>query len=443
MKSRLPIGAMLLFATSGVMAQAVQELEYSVRVGAAYSDNVERRPSGLEESASAAVVGVAFSGERTTGRLRYDLDTDVSYNEYLSSDVDSEVLGRAGVHGAYFFVPETFSWNAGLDYDQLRSDLLRPLAPGNLTDQLSLSTGPSLRLRFSNTLEGQIDSRFTRLNYGEGADAATNQYEDNDTLSARALLGRRANPRSLLALGGSWDDVNYDAQPLGTPDFDFKRREAFVRMELTGARTTVELETGYAKITGDTTDDSNLMLRSRLSRRLTPSLTGFVRAVREYPTVSAFGNSAFFGGGSYDSTVLTSGPRLVTRGEAGLEYTRPRTQTRVAYSKNKEDARDVGAGERDYDEFRVFLTRTFTPRVNGTAYGLMTNEDFSGITSDIKEKALGGLLTVEFGRALGLDMRVERRWRDRTTAGFGFHELAAGVYLRYGVQRGAAPLAIQ
>ncbi len=440
MNSRLPVGVLLLFATSGVMAQAVQELEYSVRVGAAYSDNVERRPSGLEDSASAAVVGVALSGQRTTGRLRYDLDTDVTYNEYLNSDVKSDVMGRAGLHAAYYFVPDTFSWNAGLDYDQLRSDLLRPLAPGNLTDQLSLSTGPTLRLRFSNTMEGQLDSRFTSVNYGEGLDATANQYDDNDTLSVRGLLGRRANPRSLLALGASWDDVNYDAQPLGTPDYDFKRREAFVRMELAGARTTVELETGYAKISGASTDDSDLMLRGRLSRRLTPSLTGFVRAIREYPTVSAFGTAAFFGSGAYDSTVLTSGPRLMTRGEAGLVYERPRTQSRFVYSRNKEDARDIGAGERNYDELRVYLTRTFTPRVSGTAFGVMTNEDFSGVVSDIKEKALGGQLTMEFGRALGLEMRMEHRWRDRTAAGFGYHELAAGIFLHYSVQRGAAPV---
>jgi hypothetical protein len=111
------------------------ELGYALRAGASYSDNVERLGPGMEDGTTAAVVGVELEGKRDTGRLRYVIDTSIDHYEYLSSDLDGENFGRASLGGSFDFVPEIFGWNAAVLLGQVRSDVLRPLAPGNVDEQ--------------------------------------------------------------------------------------------------------------------------------------------------------------------------------------------------------------------------------------------------------------------------------------------------------------------
>lgn len=423
MKHRILLSAGLLFA---MHAAAAAELEYALLGGATHSDNAERLPDGAERSASAAVVGFQARGERPAGRLRYDIAADVSFYEYLDRDVDSELLGRASLTGAYDFVPDILSWNASLAYDQVREDILRAFAPGNLDDQLGLSTGPTLRLRFSSVAEGLIEGRYSRLIQG-GGDL------DNETVGGSAMLARRANPRSLLALGVSYDDVSYLEGP-GSGLFDFDRQEAFVRIGLEGARTDVIVEAGYAEVSGQAADDSDVMLRARLSRRVTPAVTGFLNAAREYPTSMAFPLSTdptFSGGGAYDSSVLTQGPRLTTRVEGGLRLEQPRTGAEIAYARNKEDGRSSGAGVRHYDEVRGNFTRRFSPRAEGSVYGALTDEKFTGLAGSFDERLLGARLGIALGRALGVDLHVEHRKREGPIPTGEYSELAGGIFLRY------------
>lgn len=432
MKNRILLCASLLWA---VHTATAAELEYALLGGATHSDNIERLPDGTAYSASAAVVGFEARGERPVGRLRYDIAADVSFFEYFEGDADSEILGRAMFLGAYDFVPDVFSWNASLAYDQIREDILRPLAPGNLDDQLGLSTGPALRVRLSSVVEALLEGRYSRLAYGGDI-----LLDDSETVGGRAMLVRRANPRSLLALGVSYDDVSYLGGS-GAGLFDFDRQEAFARVGLEGVRTDVTLEAGYAEISGRGTDDSDVMLRARLSRRLAPSLSGFLNAIREFPTsipAALSEDPTFSGGGPYDSSVLTQGPRLTTRVESGLRLEQPRTRAELAYARNKEDGRSAGVGVRHYDEVRGSVARRFTPRVDGSLYGVLTDEKFSGVAGTFDERLLGARFGVLLGRALSVSLLVEHRKREGPVPTGEYSELAGGIFLRYAGEIGGA-----
>jgi hypothetical protein len=423
MKTRILHCSILLLAAGSLPAA---EMDFAVRGGVNYSDNIERLSDGLERSSSAAVVGIELNGARPAGRMRYDVMADLSYNEYLSLDLDPELFGRAALQGAYDFVPGTFGWNGRLAYEQIRSDILSPLVPGNSEGLLSFSTGPTLKARFSSTLEGQLDGHYVRTSYGD-------RPFDNETVGARTLLIRRASPRALWAVGGSYDDVSYVSG--GAPaDLDFRRREFFLRTELSGVRTDINFEAGYADIRGRTVDDGGPMLRARLSRRMTPSLTGFVSAVREYPTsedaARSFDSSAT-AGAEYDSALLTSGPRQTTQLEGGFRFDRPRVQAELAYSRRNEEAAGGVSAERTLDELRGRFTRRFTPRAQGSLYATIANEDYSGATGSADERTAGVELGFNFGQALGLTFRVEHRKRDGSAALSDYSELSGGVFLRY------------
>lgn len=406
------------------------QVDYSARAGVALSDNVMRSAPGTERSSTAAVAGLQLYGSQPTGRLRYDLSTDLAYYHYLSPDISGEVFGRALARGAYDFVPDTFSWNASLNYDQLSADTYGPIAPGNVEGVTTFSTGPTLRARFSSVMEGQLDGHYVRTSYDD-------RPFDNRTVGASAVLARRANPRSTLAAGVSYDDVSY-LSSLGAGGLDYQRLEYFGRLQLEGARTRIALDAGYADISGTGFSSGGALLRAHVNRRVTPFLSVFANGVREYPTSEDSGlafDLAVPGSGSADSGLLTAGPRLSTSYEAGVAFASTRAQAEVVYLRRKESSVLAGVGARNYDEVRARVTRNFTPRVRGALFASYGKEDFS-LADAWDEKLFGGELGISFGRALGLDLRVERRDRDGATRAQGYSEVAGGIYLRYASQGG-------
>lgn len=425
--------AFLGLGAGSALSAEPDQLLYTLRGGLSYSDNVEREPSGDEHSATSAVAGLELHGSRPTGRLRYDIATDVSHYDYLgSNDFDPQTTGNASIKGAYDILPDSFTWNGGLSYDQIREDILRPLAPGNSEARTSLSTGPTLRMRFSGAMEATLDGHYTRLGYSDSP-------FDNETLGTRIQLARRSTPRSLLALGASYDDVSYLSKSIPT-DLDYHRREAFARLEAHGVRTNVQLETGYTNVVGKTVDEGGILLRASVDRRLTPALTGFIHANREYSTsdmTAASFDPALPGGGSYDNSQLSAGPRLMQNLEGGLRFERPRTQAEAAYMVHKEDAQATGAGVRRFNEWRGSVTRLLRPGLQGSIYGALTHESFTISPESFDERILGGTLGVSFGRSLGLDLRMEYRNRDGITVADHYSELSGGVFLRYGGRLGA------
>jgi hypothetical protein len=417
-----------LTASVALLAIAAQsaELDYVLRGGVAYSDNFERLRTGLERNGSAAVAGVELHGERPEGRLRYDINANLAYFDYQGLNLGSELLGRASLRGTYDFVPESFSWNAVLDYDQIREEVLRPLAPGNRDEQVTASTGPTLRARFSGSMEGQLDARYTRLSYG-------NRPFDNETIGGRAQLVRRANPRSLLAVGVSYDEVTY-VSSLGPSGLDYDRQEVFARIGLDGVRTEVSLEAGYADVSGSLVNDGGPVLRARLNRRLSPMLTGALSYIREYPTSesSALTSAPSVSGGVVlDNSLLTSAPRLSSGIEAGLRLDRPRTQAEINYTRREEESLVVGLGRRSYDEIRARVSRDFTRSTRGSVFGATSNEDFTAFARSIDEWNIGAELTLAFGRALGLDLRIQYNERNGTALLDQYSELSGGLFLRY------------
>lgn len=429
MKYTALVCAALVGCGGPLLAAEAEPVRYGLRAGVDYSDNVEHLPSGSERSGTSAMVGLQLRGERPTGRLRYDLMADVAYADYVHPNLSPDLLGHAALGGSYDFVPDNFAWNAGLNFDQIRQNLARPDAPGNRERQLMLSTGPTFRARFSGNMGVQLDGHYTHLSYSR-------RPFDNETLGGRLLLGRLTSPRAQLALGASYDDVSYISASV-PPGLDYRRREVFGRLALHGVRTDLALEAGYSDIAGKIADESSPILRARLSRKVSPFVSAFVQAVREYPTsdISAPTNQQVAGGSGYDTTPLSAGPRLNVSAAAGFAYDRTRTRADISYSRHKEDARQSGSGIRHYNQLRAELSRAFTPRIQGSLYGSMTDEDLNGVLQSgkkAKEDFIGTALGIGLGRALSVDLRVEHRRRDGAASTDDYSEFSGGIYLRYG-----------
>ena len=406
---------------------------YALRAGVNVSDNINRLPDQFALSATGAVVGLELQGAHSTGRLRYDLAGNLSRYEFIDLDLQGQTFGRAAAIAAFDLVPDVFWMNGRVAYDQVREDILRPIAIGNLIDQMTTSFGPTLRWGLSNVVDSEIDLRYTRTDFS-GA------FPDSETVGGRAQLLRRASPISTLAVGVSYDDTSYNQ----TSIFDFERKEAFVRFQSTLSRTEIDAEFGYAQVDGTGIDQGGVLMRTRVSRRVAPTLRAYVSFVREYPTAQGTAVAPVPGvpgpGGLFDASILTAAPRLATVGQVGLLYQRTRTRAEISYARRKEQALILGIGERSYDEYQLSVRRELTPRSRARLYGVVTSDAFPQLSLSVDEFGFGGELAFDIGRALGIDVRAEHRIRDGNFAG-EFTESSISVLLRYSgsSSRGAVP----
>lgn len=418
-------------------AAAGAELDYGLLAGASYSDNVARAPNNEQES-GAAVVGFDLRGARTTGRLLYDVFADVEYRDYFEDEVESQEYGRLIAQSSYAFVPETFDWLLSGSFDQVREDLLRPIAPENLENIVTLSTGPRLTLSFADAFEAQAQAHYTIANYSE-------REFDSETAGALLTIGRRLSERTYLGIGGAYDDVTYDVAP-GLVAPDYERREYFLRFNTEGARTAFEADVGYAEIKGVGVDDGSPMARARLTRRLTPYVSGFVGYSREFPTSTdaAFTPEPSQGNLVEDASVLTPAPRENESTEVGLTMTRPRTSAMLVYARRSEETLGVRREEREFDEVTASFNRMITTRSSFGLYGSYMSEKLDDLViddlgtvvdADSDETVFGALLQLAFGRALGVEVRVEHRERDSDSGVGSYKELSGGIFLRYGSAR--------
>jgi hypothetical protein len=396
------------------------------RAGFSYTDNLFRSPPGTENSTGAAAVGIEARGTRDTGRLTYDTAVNLAYYDYFG-EFGNEIFGDARIEGAYAIVPDTFFWNGDFTYGQGRADFSRPMVPGNLEDQISWSTGPEVRLRMGRVMEAQLEAHYQQQRF-----SGTSQ-SDSDTIGGRALLVRRANPRSSLGLGGSYDQVSYVDGAVASL-FDFDRQEVFGRVEHSTARNRMSFEAGYSTVSGQVVDDSGPLFRGSFSRRLTPTFSSDLSYVHEYPTSSAptYGQDVTSpGSGGVDNTLLTAAPRVADTLNASLTMRRTRTEAVLSYVWRKEESLVEILGERDSNEWRFFVTRDFTPKASGSFFAARSDENFTVFADDNTETTFGARLTILFGQALGLDLQVEHRDRESEDPLGTSKELAGGIFLRY------------
>jgi len=402
------------------------EIGHEVRGGVTYSDNVLRSQKGSEIDSGTVFVGLRVFNARPEGRLRYDVSVDLGYYEYLEVDVDQNLQGRATLEGTYDIVPETFSWNAGVAYDQIRQDLLRPVAPDNVEGVTRFWTGPSVRAGLGSQTYAVLSGNFAYVDY------ADRDY-DNEVVGGRFEILHQSSPRISVGPGISYDHQSYSSSA-GSSDFD--RQEAFLHADYRGERSKLQLQFGYAQFESGDTKDDGPMLRGSFSRQLSPSLEAFITASREYPlTGPGYGVSPYSAGGPYDNSTLTAAPHVSMNLDLGLRFDRARTGGELVWAKRKEDAQLAGAGLRHYDEWRGRLTRRMTPRTNGALYAVWTDEEISGSAiSSADERLVGADLNFAFGRALGVGLWLESRDRNHSGA---YSEFSGGLFLTWGNRRGA------
>lgn len=417
-KSAVAIAVVALACGPGsVQLQAAEpKLDLAARAGISYSDNVGRAATD-EISSAAAVLGLDVGGHRPEGRFRYDITGEVEYVDYFT-DFAAETVGGYRAAGVYDVIPDVFSWDLGSSMGQIRGDLRRPDAPDNRETVTTLATGPTLRLGVGSFLEEDFEAHYAIARYNR-------RDFDNDTRGAQVTVGHRPSARAFIGAGVNYDSVTFISR-LGLGSIDFKRREAYLRYQRTGARTVVSADAGYAQISGGELDRTGPLVRLAVSRRLTPSILARASYSEEFPTSEASIKDAA------DQSILTAGPRLNRIGSVGLTVAKARTQADLDYVRGREEGELLNVGERTTQEIRARLTRLMTPRARASVFAARTLENVAPAGFEVRENTIGGEVMFTLGKSLALEFHVEHRKRESDLATNRYHELAGILYLRYG-----------
>lgn len=410
-------------ATAGEAPAAKLDTAFDLegRVGVYYTDNVGRVADNPQSSA-ALVLGGRLLAERSTGRLTYFADGDLSYNNYRQHGYSGELLGYFDGRSKYQLVEDAVLWNADLSFGQVRRDIAISAAPGNQSSVTRINTGPTFLAHFGEVTELSVDGRVGRTIFSSVG-------LDSTDYGAKVILSRRTSERGLFGIGASLDRNDYSKA--GVESFD--RKEGFLRMESMSARTNLSVDAGYAEISNTVSRDTSPMIRANAIRKVTPSLSAYAGYNQYYPTIDA-GLGVLRGAdvGNANAAALMSMPRLARVATAGFLFSRPRTRFQVEGTRNSETAQLGAIGERLQKTGLLKLRRLISERSAWEIYGRVQNERFTGQLDHTQDIAGGLLVGIGLGPKAGVDFLVERSHRTGGIAYNRYSEFRGGIYLRYG-----------
>lgn len=363
------------------------EFDYEANLGMGHSDNIRRAPTN-EEDEDIASAGLRFSFDQRSRRLQADAVGDLAYAEYLGNTYDSEVLGNFTGNARFAFVPERIEWVVTDNFGQVLSDPFLPVTPDNRQNINYFTTGPDLTLLFGSQTRLRLGGRYSLTTYEDDP-------FDSDSVSGQLALIRQLSSASSVSLNARYQQVSYDETALNS---DYDQSDAFVRYDVTGARTHLAIDAGYSIMERDAAADSEdgLLLRLDMARRLSSSSTATLQAGREFSNAgSAFSTSQNSGiiGQQPTPGIQTAQPFTNDFATLGYNFDRNRTGFSLSASWADRAYDDGGTLDQTLTTFGAQFSRELSQRTSLTLNGSYSLGEFEVPDSDYEDLNAG----VSFG----------------------------------------------
>jgi hypothetical protein len=214
-----------------------QQLHWGFDLGGRYTDNVGRVDVN-EQSDTVGIAGLNFAVDVDRPRFDARAAADLRYLKYFESDFDDRINGGLDGMLGFAFVPERFVWVVQDNYGQVSRNRQVADNPGNLQDINYFSTGPDITLPLGSRTTFQVTGRYEDAYFEDG-------NQDSTTKRGTAALVRQLSSAAALSLNGSYSEIDFDDDQVFT---DYTVEEAFLRLALTGSRTTLTLDGGTSRL---------------------------------------------------------------------------------------------------------------------------------------------------------------------------------------------------
>ena len=283
---------------------------------------------------------------------------DLAWNEYLNDTFDSELTGNFVGNATFGLIPERIQWFVGDSFGQVLSDPFIPATPENRENINQFSTGPDFIAALGSQMRLQLSARYVNTNFER-------LPFDSQSYRGDLALIRLLSDRSSISINLRSEDVTLDEELLQA---DYKNTEAFLRYQVAGARTNIQLDLGASQLDREAAADKEdgLVLRTEISRRLSASAVAQLTAGREF----ANAGSAFAGNLANTGVNLSTAPGR----QSAQPFTNDYATFRWRFDRNRTGLGLYGNwSERTYDD-SPFLDQTLA------TYGAQYRRDLSAST---------------------------------------------------------------
>jgi hypothetical protein len=277
-----------LLGIGTAQGQGAEPFDWNATLGMDYSDNILRTVDN-EESATTAYAGLRVNGRLQRPRYDASLKTDLSYHEYLDSDLTGEVVG--GLDGALNIgiVPERFFWLTSDQFGQVKSNTQAADTPLNRQNINVFSTGPQLLLPLGGRTQVQLDGTWSDVYYEDADDA------DSTRTRGALSLNHNLSDATSLSVSASRERVELDVEAPAIDRYDVD--EYFVGYNVTGRRTTLNVNLGYNQLDDGIDTYGGTLIRLNVTRKIATRSSVGLQLGREYSdSADVFQRVQMFGG---------------------------------------------------------------------------------------------------------------------------------------------------
>jgi hypothetical protein len=313
------------------------------------------------------------------------------------------------------------------NYGSVARDPRAVETPDNRQNLNYFTTGPDLQFHFGPRTNLRFEGRYSDVQY----EASTS---DQDRARALVELRRLVASKASWSLQVSTTNVDYKLAALGQYDVD----EAVLGFDATGARTDLSLGAGYTRLRRDTGDDSGLLARAALTRKVgtrSQVTIGFGTQFADTADVFQLDQTA-------RGIVLGNGEAAVSNDPYRMDYADfifgtqgSRADISFYASYRREDHETLPAFNRKYSSARLDLTRRFTPRVSASLGAGYSNNQFGTAGIELKEKTLDAAIRWNIAETWGLQGGYAYLQGDGTGSSRNYRENRAFLGIVYATRR--------
>jgi len=367
--------------------------------GGEYSDNVLR--TDVDETSDTIInAGATLNLDMQRPHMDLRAAGNIQYRDYVDNTADGEILGGVNAGLSFIVSPEKFYWVIEENYGQIATDSRQVDSPENRQDFNLFSTGPEIALPLGARTDFLAGGRWSRANYGE-------TEADSQRLSGNVGLLRQLSQSRSLSLNATVEDVDFDGSGILAPT-DYQVREAFLRFEGAGRKTTMLLDAGYTELRPDgrETRDGGLF-RLTVDHVLGARSSFSWNLGHEFADgASVFRQDQSFGGVQMRPEDALANADPFTSDTAGVVLRMNGVRTEVSLTANwRREEHDTQTDfDRDVASGAVYVTRRISPRWNVSLTGVYQHDDFVETGDVVHEWSVGASVSRQLTPSVDLSL---------------------------------------
>lgn len=395
-----------IFAGSFAGGALASEPTYGVNIGMGTTDNVLRTPTN-PQSAQIAAAGLDFSASQLSPRVDADVVTDLTYLDYLHTDLASDVVGTLVARGKFTIVPDRVEWLVDDNFGQTALNQVNAISPENQENVNYFSTGPRLTVGLGSVNRVLLEGNYAKVIYQHSP-------LDNQRYAGSASVVHELSSSSDVSFKVIAERISYEDDASNPPT---DQQEGILRYEARGSRTKFGLDTGYAHATFNLQTYSTPVFQLTASRIVSPFSSVDLALGRSFSNSGdLFRQLQEYRNTAQQTQAIQPTSELFTSTYATLNWRVDHNRTSLDFSVSK--YKQSYEQQSQYDQSRAsiyaYFSRYMSAVVQLYASTTLGKNRYDATLDDSTDKSFAVGATRRMGRLLSLALEYD--WYDRSGA---------------------------